>query len=113
MVAGLSVYSNYILFLLARAFQGIGSALMQPNGLALLGRTYTPSSKKKNMGFALFGAMAPTGAYLGVVFGAIFAQLVWWPLMFFVNTIVCVMLAVLASLILSSPPSPSTGISVK
>jgi MFS family permease len=47
MVSGLSVHSNYVLFLFARAFQGIGSALMKPNGLALLGKTYTPGSKKK------------------------------------------------------------------
>lgn len=75
-VAGLSVYSNYVVFLFARASQGMGSALMQPNGLALLGTTYAPGLKKKNMIFVLFGAMAPTGAHLGMTFGALFAQLV-------------------------------------
>jgi MFS family permease len=39
-VAGLSLYSNYVLFLFARAFRGMGSALMQPNGLALLETTF-------------------------------------------------------------------------
>jgi MFS family permease len=112
-IAGLSVYSSYILFLFARAFQGMGSALMQPNGLALLGKTYASGSKKKNMIFALFGAMAPTGAYLGVTFGALFAQLVWWPWMFFVASMVCVFLAFLASVILPKPPSSPTRTSVR
>ena len=111
-VAGLSVYSNYVLFLFARAFQGMGSALMQPNGLALLGRAYAPGSKKKNMIFALFGAMAPVGAYLGVTFGALFAQLVWWPWIFFAASVVCIILAFLASVILPSPPSTSTRTSL-
>jgi len=99
-VAGLSAHSNYVLFLFARAFQGMGSALMQPNGLALLGRTYVLGSKKKNMTFALFGAMAPVGGYLGVTFGALLTQLAWWPWMFFVASIVCVFLVLLASFVL-------------
>jgi hypothetical protein len=43
--------------------------------------------------FALFGAMAPIGAYVGAAFGALFAQLLWWPCIFFVASIVCVFLA--------------------
>jgi MFS family permease len=113
MVAGLSVYSDYVLFLFARTFQGMGAALVQPNGLVLLGRAYTSGSKKKNMGFALFGAMAPTGACLGATFGAIFAQLSWWPVTFFSASVVCIVLAALASVILPTPPSSSTQILVK
>lgn len=42
MVAGLSVYSGDILFSVARGFQGIGPAIMVPNALAIVGRTYPP-----------------------------------------------------------------------
>lgn len=104
LIAGLSVYSNFVLFFFARAFQGIGCALLQPNGLALLGRTYAPGSKKKNMAFALFGSMAPFGAWMGMLFGAIFAQLSWWPWMFFVLCMVSLLMAVLSQLIFISPP---------
>ena len=84
---------------------------MQPNGLALLGRTYAPGSQKKNMAFALFGAMAPTGAYSGVLFGSLFAQLTWWPWMFFTSSIVCIILACLAHVILPAPKPARSMIS--
>ena len=78
-VAGLSAHSNYVLFLFARAFQGMGSALMQPNGLALLGRTYVLGSKK-NMTFALLVRWRQSVPNLGVTFGALLAQLAWWSM---------------------------------
>ena len=46
MVAGLAVYSNHVLFVFARVFQGIGPAITLPNGLALLGATYAPGRRK-------------------------------------------------------------------
>ena len=46
MVAGLSVFSNHVLFNFARVFQGIGPAILLPNGLAVLGSTYPPGWKK-------------------------------------------------------------------
>ncbi|KAK8023345.1 hypothetical protein PG991_006584 [Apiospora marii] len=77
LVAGLSVYSNYVLFIFARVLQGFGPAVLLPNGLAILGVTYPPGLKK-NMAFALFGACAPGGGVFGFVFGALF-ELAWWP----------------------------------
>jgi MFS family permease len=94
LVAGLSVYSNYILFIFARVFQGIGGALLMPNALALLGATYQPG-KKKNMIFAIFGAAAPNSALLGSVFGAIFSQLAWWPWTYWTQAIVALCCAAL------------------
>lgn len=61
MVAGLAVYSNHVLFVFARVFQGIGPAMCLPNGLAILGATYAPGPRK-DMVFALFGACAPGGS---------------------------------------------------
>jgi len=34
-IAGLAVYSNHVLFIFARVFQGIGPAIVLPNGLAV------------------------------------------------------------------------------
>ncbi|KAL1887303.1 multidrug-resistance type transporter aminotriazole resistance [Sporothrix stenoceras] len=82
LVAGLSVYasndSGYVLFVCSRVFQGMGPALTLPNGLAILGRSYSPGPRK-NMAFAWFGASAPFGAVAGFVFGGLFATLSWWP----------------------------------
>lgn len=77
-VAGLAVYSNYVLFVLARALQGIGPAICLPNGLALLGAIYSPGPRK-NMAFAAFGACAPSGSLIGAALSSIFAEFAWWP----------------------------------
>ncbi|KAJ5745726.1 MFS transporter [Penicillium odoratum] len=94
MVAGLSVYSGSVLFIFARTVQGLGPAMLLPNGLALLGAAYKPG-KKKDMVFAIFGATAPNGAVIGAVFGAIFGQLAWWPWIFWSNALVCYVMAIL------------------
>ncbi|KAL2833703.1 major facilitator superfamily-domain-containing protein [Aspergillus cavernicola] len=92
LIAGLSVYSNYILFIFARVLQGLGPAMLLPNGLAILGATYAPG-RKKDMVFALFGAMAPNGAIIGAVFAALFSQLAWWPWTYWSMAIVSVVFA--------------------
>ena len=61
MIAGLSVYSNHVLFVFARVLQGIGPAFCLTNGLALLGAAYSPGPRK-DMVFALFGSTAPGGS---------------------------------------------------
>lgn len=77
--AGFSAYvGRQIFFDVCRGMQGIGSALLAPNALALLGRAYPPGIKK-NLTFALFGAMAPWGFVIGALFGALFSQTTWWP----------------------------------
>ncbi|OKL58266.1 Drug resistance protein [Talaromyces atroroseus] len=104
MVAGVSVYSNYILFIFARALQGLGPAMLFPNALAVLGATYPPGNKKRLI-FALFGGNAPSGAVVGGVFAALFSQLSWWPWSFWCTAIYCLILAVLVYLVV--PPTPS------
>ena len=103
LVAGVSVYSNSVLFIFARTLQGIGPAVLLPNGLAILGATYPPS-RKKSMIFALFGATAPNGAVCGATFAALFSQLAWWPWTFFTLAIYCAILAAVSAWVV--PPSP-------
>ncbi|KAI5860570.1 MFS general substrate transporter [Durotheca rogersii] len=86
MVCGLAIYSNHVLFVVARAFQGIGPAIVLPNGLAILGVAYPPG-RRKEMVFAVFGAMAPSGAILGSLFASLLA-LTWWPWAFWVFALV-------------------------
>lgn len=86
MVCGLAVFSNHVLFIFARVLQGIGPALMLPNGLAILGVTYPPG-KKKAMALAAFTSCAPTGSVIGSVFSGLFA-LAWWPWTFWSASLV-------------------------
>ncbi|KAI9739585.1 MAG: hypothetical protein M1834_006303 [Cirrosporium novae-zelandiae] len=103
-VVGLAAYSNQYLFIVARAVQGIGPAMLMPNGLAILGSSYPPG-ERKHMVFALFGAVAPTGAILGMVFSALFSDLTWWPWTFWSCAIVCIVFAALGAIIIPPPPN--------
>jgi len=77
--SGFSAYpGRQIFFDICRAMQGIGPAIIMPNGLALFGRAYPPGIKK-NIVFSIFGAVAPAGFVTGATFGSLFAELAWWP----------------------------------
>lgn len=76
MMAGVSVYSSYPVYVLARALQGLGPAMTVPNALAIMGKCFSPGLR--NMGFAWFAASAPVGAMAGLLFGPLFAM-AWWP----------------------------------
>ncbi|KAK6593572.1 efflux pump antibiotic resistance protein [Botrytis cinerea] len=75
-------FDNLISMCIMRGLCGIGGGLMIPNIVALLGITFPPG-KKRNLSFALFGAMAPVGAAGGSLIGAIIIQLSDWKWLFF------------------------------
>jgi MFS family permease len=51
---GVSVYSESLLFFaLCRAMQGVGPALLLPNGIAILSRTF-PAGRRKGMILSMF-----------------------------------------------------------
>ena len=102
LIAGLSVYSHsQIFFDVCRAFQGIGPALLLPNALAILGRTYPPG-KRKDMIFSLFGATAPNGFIVGAVFISLLAERAWWPWGYWLMAITCAVVGSLAYFVIPS-----------
>ena len=110
MIAGLAVYSNHVLFNFARVFQGIGPAIILPNGLAILGATYAPG-RRKAMVFSIFAATAPGGAVLGSAFAGLFS-LTWWPWTFWSFAIALACITAVGSYAIPDPPTklskPST-----
>jgi MFS family permease len=102
LIAGLAIYSNDILFIFARVMQGIGPAIVLPNGLAILGATYGPG-RRKAMVFSLFGACAPNGSIVGSVFAGLFA-LTWWPWAFFSFSIVLALTVIVGIYAIPDPP---------
>ncbi|KAK0611110.1 hypothetical protein B0T14DRAFT_320012 [Immersiella caudata] len=54
-------------FCVTRALQGIGPAMLVPNGMAMVGRVYSVGSKRKRVVMCLVGASAPVGFVLGGV----------------------------------------------
>lgn len=107
LIAGFAVYSNSLpFFAFCRAMQGIGPAILLPNGIAVLARTYPPG-KRKDMVLAIFGATAPGGFVLGALFSGIFTQFVWWPWSYWVLGIVLALVCV--ATIAVAPRMPVTG----
>ena len=105
LMAGLSAYSSHVLFVFSRVFQGMGPALTLPNGLAILGQSYSPGPRK-NMSFAWFGGAAPFGAIAGFTFGGLFA-LVWWPWIYWSQAIALACVAAFGAWII--PPQPMSA----
>ncbi|KAM3470309.1 hypothetical protein MY5147_006491 [Beauveria neobassiana] len=78
---------NGIMLIVCRAMQGVGAAAFVPAGLALLGQTYRPGPRK-NLVFAVWGALACVGFYVGILVGAVTAQFLSWRWFFWIGAIV-------------------------
>ncbi|KAL8677282.1 MAG: hypothetical protein Q9186_006269 [Xanthomendoza sp. 1 TL-2023] len=112
LLTGLSVYVGKkqppaIFFDSCRGMQGIGPAILLPNGIAILGTLYHPPSSRKDMVFAVFGSVAPGGAVIGLVFASVFAQFVWWPWAFWVMAVACFCIAGVAWVVIPNRRRPS------
>jgi EmrB/QacA subfamily drug resistance transporter len=68
----------------ARAFQGIGAAILAPSSLALLTATF-PEGQQRGRAVAAYSAVAGIGASLGLVVGGVLADLISWRAGFFIN----------------------------
>ncbi|KAK9851579.1 MFS general substrate transporter [Penicillium brevicompactum] len=101
MMAGVSVYSSYPVYILARVLQGLGPALTVPNALAIMGKCF--SERPRNMGFACFAASAPVGAMAGLLFGPLFAM-AWWPWIYWSQALGVTFLFVLAIFAIPNMP---------
>ena len=105
-VAACAVWARSpVMFSVCRALQGIGPAVLLPNSLAILGRTYPPG-RRKELVFAAYGATAPIGAVLGALVASALAQYAWWPAALWMNVGAC---AGLAALGLAVVPADELG----
>lgn len=102
LIAGVSVFSSPVLFIFSRVFQGMGPALTLPNGLAILGASFSPANR--NMAFAWFGGSAPFGAVVGFAFGGLFGQLAWWPWIYWSQAIALAFVAGFAAWTIPKQP---------
>jgi EmrB/QacA subfamily drug resistance transporter len=80
---GSALAPNVGLLIAARAFQGAGSALIVPLGLALLGAAFPP--EKRGMAIGMFSAVTGISVALGPLIGGAVVQGISWEWIFWVN----------------------------
>ncbi|HWG73398.1 MAG TPA: MFS transporter [Acidimicrobiales bacterium] len=96
LVCGLA--SSLGVLIAARAVQGLGAAFMAPAALSLVTVIFTEGDER-NRAFGVWGAIASTGAAVGLVAGGALVSWLSWRWVFFVNVPIGVF-AALASLYL-------------
>jgi len=91
---------SFLLLIAARAFQGIFAALLAPAALSLLTTTFT-DRRERNTAFGVFGAIAGTGAGVGLLLGGFLTEYLSWRWCLYVNLIFAAVAATGVLLLLS------------
>jgi EmrB/QacA subfamily drug resistance transporter len=84
----------------ARAFQGLGAAIISPAALSILSTTFA-EGRERNIALGVWGAVGGFGAAAGVLLGGILTDALSWEWIFFVNIPVGVAAFALAPLLLA------------
>ena len=83
----------------ARAFQGLGAAIITPAALSILSTTFH-EGRERNVALGVWGAVGGFGAAAGVLMGGFLTDALSWEWIFFVNVPVGVLAIVLAPILL-------------
>jgi EmrB/QacA subfamily drug resistance transporter len=83
----------------ARAFQGLGAAVITPAALSILSTTFA-EGRDRNIALGVWGAVGGFGAAAGVLMGGVLTDLLSWEWIFFVNIPVGVTAFILAPILL-------------
>src|SRR5437879_5803057 len=83
----------------ARAFQGLGAAVITPAALSILSTTFT-EGRERNIALGVWGAVGGFGAAAGVLLGGVLTSALSWSWIFFVNVPVGVTAFILTPILL-------------
>ncbi len=78
-----------------RALQGLGAALISPAALSIVTTTFAEGAER-NKALGVWGAVAGAGGAAGVLLGGILTDALGWEWVFFVNTPIAIVAALLA-----------------
>lgn len=90
LLVSLSPTANFMIG--ARAFQGIGAAILAPTSLALLMDSYTGYTRTRAI--AYYGATAGIGASAGLILGGLCASLWTWRIGFVINFPIAILMLI-------------------
>jgi EmrB/QacA subfamily drug resistance transporter len=83
----------------ARAFQGLGAAIIAPAALSILSTTFS-EGRERNIALGAWGAVGGFGGVAGVLLGGVLTDALSWEWIFFVNVPVSVAALVVAPFLL-------------
>jgi EmrB/QacA subfamily drug resistance transporter len=89
----------------ARALQGVFGALLAPAALSLLTTTFT-SPDERNKAFGIYGAIAGSGAAVGLLLGGVLTEYLSWRWCLYVNLAIAGVAATGAFLLLTNVAHP-------
>ena len=98
-----SLAPTLLVLQIARAFQGLGAALVVPNSLALLQTTF-PDAKKRAWAIVIWATVASIGALSGPLLGGFLVNAFGWRSIFLIN----LPIGILGFLLTSRYVAPST-----
>ncbi len=98
-----SLAPSLLVLQIARAFQGLGAALLVPTSLALL-NTIFPDARKRAQAIGIWAAVASIGATSGPLLGGLLVNTFGWRSIFLIN----IPIGILCFLLTSRSIAPST-----
>ena len=82
LLAGLATTDTMLI--IVRAVQGAGAAFIAPTALSIVGVTF-PEGAERNKALGIYGALAGSGAAVGVLLGGVLTSYAGWEWIFFIN----------------------------
>ncbi|MFE3855486.1 MFS transporter [Streptomyces griseorubiginosus] len=82
--------NGFTMLVVARAVQGLFGALLAPAALSLLTTTFT-EPRERARAFGIFGAIAGSGAAVGLVLGGLLTEYLDWRWTLYVNDVIAVL----------------------
>ena len=83
------------MLIVARAFQGLGAAIVSPAALSIVTNTFKEGAER-NKALGVWGAVAGSGGAAGVLLGGVLTEYLGWEWVLFVNTPITLFAAFLA-----------------
>jgi EmrB/QacA subfamily drug resistance transporter len=84
---------SFAVLLIARAAQGAFAALLAPTALSLLAVTFT-EPRERAKAFAVYGAIAGSGAAIGLLLGGVLTEYLSWRWCLYVNVPIAIVAAI-------------------
>lgn len=102
MIAGAA--PGFGVLVIGRALQGAFAALLAPTALSLLAVTFT-EPRERAKAFGVYGAVASSGAAVGLLLGGALTQYADWRWCLYVNVAIAAAASVAGRIVLPAPPS--------